>query len=410
MPVSDRGDRVTGMQDLLDAACRFYEGHLNYACCAYLQSRYGLQPDYIKASRIGYAPPDGTALLLHLMDQGFPGDEIVRSGLVYRKVTDEMDATGDLFRGRIVFPYLIAEKEPAYFIARMTDETPRRGDQIPPKYVKQIVLPDGLKEPIFGSVSVRKGEDLIITEGMTDALLVLQEGRPCISPVTTAFKQDRINDVAGFCRDVNRIFMINDAEESGAGLKGAIKTGLALFEQGITRIFIGTLPRPEGVAKVDLNDFMRSGGDLDSILRMAIPADLHPAMRDERRRQWQHAATAYRSELSRQKRMKRQQQQQPDNAIEELKSRMPSLSSYTGIAPGKRGSHPVYGSTHGDNFVISADGETWTSFHGGNERGKSGDILKLIALKEGFLDDEGMPLRGEAFIRTVEYCRGKWGG
>ena len=399
---------MTGMQDLLDAACRFYEGHLSYAWCAYLQSRYGLQPDFIKASRIGFAPHDGSALLLHLMDQGFSGDEIIRSGLVYRKVTDEMEVTGDLFRGRIVFPYLLGERETAYFIARMTDETPRRGDQIPPKYVKQIVLPDGPKEPIFGSISVREGKDLIITEGITDALAVLQGGRPCISPVTTAFKQDRINDVAGFCKGASRIFMINDAEESGAGLKGAIKMALALFEQGITRIFIGDLPRPEGVAKVDLNDFLKGGGDLNMILRRAIPADLHPAMREERRRQWQQAATVFRSELAKLKRRQRQQPQQPDNAIEELKSRMPSLSSYTGISPGKRGSHPVYGSTHGDNFVISADGKTWTSFHGGNERGKSGDILKLIALERGFLDDEGMPLRGEAFIRTVEYCREEW--
>jgi len=70
----------------------------------------------------------------------------------------------------------------------------------------------------------------------------------------------------------------------------------------------------------------------------------------------------------------------------------------------------VYGSTHGDNFAVSADGETWTSFHGGSEKGKCGNIFTLIALEQGFLRDEGVPLRGEAFLRTVAYCRERWGG
>jgi hypothetical protein len=68
----------------------------------------------------------------------------------------------------------------------------------------------------------------------------------------------------------------------------------------------------------------------------------------------------------------------------------------------------VYGSIHGDNFLISEDGETWVSFHGGAEPGKSGNLFKLIALEQGYLTDEREPLRGEAFTRTIEYCRERW--
>jgi hypothetical protein len=68
----------------------------------------------------------------------------------------------------------------------------------------------------------------------------------------------------------------------------------------------------------------------------------------------------------------------------------------------------VYGSIHGDNFAISEDGETWVSFHGGAEKGKGGDILKLIALEQGYLTDEREPLRGEAFKQTIRYCRERW--
>lgn len=398
---------MTDWADLHENACRFYKAHISDEHCAFILARYGFRPDFVKSSRIGYAPADGTALLLHLMDQGFEGDEIVRSGLVFRREKNGRTVTGDLFRGRIVFPYLTPERIPAYFIARATDETPTHGDDIPPKYVKQIVTPDGPKEPIFGYWSVVEGEPLIITEGIADALATLQDCRSCISPVTTAFKQERIAEAVEYCRRAESVCIINDSEESGAGLKGAAKTALALLKHGITRVSIGILPRPENVAKVDLNDYLRGGGDLDPILAAAVPADDHPAVQEERRQEQRQAMTTYRSDLSRERRGRKPQTK--DNEIEELKRRMPSLSAYTGIAPGKRGPHPIYGSTHGDNFAISQDGETWTSFHGGAEKGKGGDIFDLIALEQGYKTDETMRLRGEAFIKTITYCRERWG-
>lgn len=398
---------MTDWADLHENACEFYESRISDDCCAFLLARYGFRSNFVKSSRIGYAPADGTALLLHLMDLGFEGDEIVGSGLVFRKEKNGGATTGDLFRGRIVFPYLTPERTPAYFIARATNETPTHGEDIPPKYVKQIVTPDGPKEPIFGCWSVVEDAPLIITEGIADALAALQDCRSCISPVTTAFKRERIDEAAEYCRRAESVYIINDNEESGAGLKGAAKTALALLEHGIIRVSIGTLPRPEGVAKVDLNDYLREGGDLDPILASAIPADEHPAIQEERRQQWRQAMTTYRSDLSWERRGGKPQTK--NDEIEELKCCMPSLSAYTGITPGKRGPHPVYGSTHGDNFAISRNGETWTSFHGGNERGKSGNIFKLIALEQGFLTDEESPLRGEAFIKTITYCQAMWG-
>ena len=174
-------------------------------------------------------------------------------------------------------------------------------------------------------------------------------------------------------------------------------------------MYIGTLPRPDGVDKIDLNDYLRDGGDLAPILAGAVPAAEHPAVQEERRQEILAGVAALRSGISRQRYEASGKKNHRTNGIDDLKRRMPSLSAYTGIAPGKRGPHPVYGSTHGDNFAVSRDGETWTSFHGGNEAGKSGNLFKLIALEQGFLTDEDRPLRGEAFKQTIEYCRGRWG-
>ena len=403
---------------LMEDACRFFERHLTDEHRRHLWTRYGLMPDFVEVMRIGYAPADGSALLLHLMDRGYSRDEIIGSGLVVPwQRTDARGVTrsgvSDLFRGRIVFPYLDADLRPGYFIGRATPETPAYHGREPAKYKKQLVTIDGPREPIFGVWSVSPGDPLIITEGITDALIVLQDSWSCISPVTTRFKKERIAEAAAWCQKAAApVYIINDNEESGAGLQGAAKIAQGLMTQGIGRVYIGTLPRPEGVEKVDLNDFFRSGGNIETVLSTASPAGDHPTVRKEQQQEIHQAAALLRSIVSRQRweasgGKKRKRSGGVD--LDDLKTRMPSLSAYTGIPPGGRGPHPVYGSIHGDNFAVSEDGETWVSFHGGAEKGKGGDILKLIALEQGYMTDETQLLRGEAFKQTIRYCRERWG-
>lgn len=401
---------------LMEDACRFFERHLTDEHRRHLWTRYGLMPDFVEVMRIGYAPADGSALLLHLMDRGYSRDEIIGSGLVMPwQRTDEDGGTrsgvSDLFRGRIVFPYLDADLRPAYFIGRMTDATPARDGATPAKYKKQLVTIDGPREPICGVWSVSPGDPLIITEGITDCLAVLQAGRPCISPVTTRFKREQAPEVAELVRrSGGPVYILNDNEESGEGGKGAANIAYILISQALdgARVFIGSPPRPEGVEKVDLNDFLRSGGDLDAVIAEAMPAEEHPGVLAEQKRVYARIAADVKQQRDRQRWIESGKKPRRGESIEDLKARMPSLSAYTGI-PGGRGSHPVYGSIHGDNFLISEDGETWVSFHGGAEPGKSGNLFKLIALEQGYLTDEREPLRGEAFKQTIRYCRERWG-
>ena len=401
---------------LLEDACRFFERHLTDEHRRHLWTRYGLMPDFVEVMRIGYAPADGSALLLHLMDRGYSRDEIIGSGLVmpWQRI-DENGGTrsgvSDLLRGRIVFPYLDADLRPAYFIGRMTDATPARDGATPAKYKKQLVTIDGPREPICGVWSVSPGDPLIITEGITDCLAVLQAGRPCISPVTTRFKREQAPEVAELVRrSGGPVYILNDNEESGEGGKGAANIAYLLISQALdgARVFIGSPPRPEGVEKVDLNDFLRSGGDLDAVIAEAIPAEEHPGVLAEQKRVYARIAADVKQQRDRQRWIESGKKPRRGESIEDLKARMPSLSAYTGI-PGGRGSHPVYGSLHGDNFLISEDGETWVSFHGGAEPGKSGNLFKLIALEQGYMTDERETLRGEAFKQTIRYCRERWG-
>lgn len=388
---------------ILEDACQYFERYLTEEHRDFLQSRYGFSRETITKYRIGYAPPKISGLLEYLMGRGYSREDLITSGLISYKKTETSESFSDLFQGRLVFPYLLYEF-PLYFIARMTGATPSWGDYKPPKYIKQIVVENGFIEPIFGADTVIPERPLIITEGITDCIAVHQAGYPAISPVTTRFKEERMPDVLKYCKFASEIIILNDAEESGIGTRGAAKIAMGLITNNCPPTRIGEIPRPEGEEKVDLNDYLRAGGSLASLIESAIPAPDHPLVHELQNKMIRDAMTTLRSETS----------SKPRNAdirddIEALKDAMPSLSVYTGIVPGHRGAHPVYGSIHGDNFAISQDGQVWTSFHGGAEQGRSGDILKLIALEEGFLDDEDDKLRGDAFIETIKFCKKKYG-
>ncbi|RQD80983.1 MAG: DNA primase [Methanocalculus sp. MSAO_Arc2] len=393
----------------METACGFFETRLTDEHRVFLQERYGLTPNTIRQQRIGYAPPSGSALILHLLDHDYSADEIIGSGLVYRRDTDEQTITKDLFRGRLIFPYLVSGR-PAYFIGRSTDETPASHERPAPKYIKQIVTPTGPQEPTFGIDTLRTGTPLLITEGVTDAIACHQAGYSCISPVTTSFKESRIRDAIQYCKLASKTFILNDSEENRAGDLGAARTALAMIEIAAINPMIGSIPRPENVEKVDLNDFLRGGGSISDLLHNATPAMDHPTVKELIDQSYRAAATHIRATLPKRNPgwITRGSKNRED--IGDLKDRMPTISQISGVPPGAQGVHPVFGSSTGKNFLVSKDGETWTSFHGGPKQGRSGGVFKLVALMQGFLTDEDQPLRGEAFKKTVEHCRKTWGG
>jgi hypothetical protein len=111
-------------------------------------------------------------------------------------------------------------------------------------------------DTFFGEDSVRGADQLLITEGITDAISARQAGIPCISPVTTRFRKRDIPKLVQLTRLVGKVVICNDAEENDAGVAGALETAAALHEAG-RDVRIAALPRPEGVDKVDVNEYLK---------------------------------------------------------------------------------------------------------------------------------------------------------
>lgn len=311
----ENADSAENDSDVLEAfttAIEFFNDHLDTELPevagydtprGYFREGRGWSDQTIADKQLGYAPADENALLDHLMQEGYDRNTILGTGLFYE---------GGLtphFQGRYVLPYPDTDGRPCYAISRSLDPdngghpADRHGDQ---KYTKVVKSKDysAVDEPIYGLETVRDGEPVVITEGIADAITAHQAGMPCLSPVTTQFKDqhhDPVLDVLD-AHNVPRAYLIQDSEapssslrqlgddetadsitdavtieQYGSGVKGAVKTAAFLADNDVDAR-IGELPRP-GSEKVDLDDYLQVWGDdaLAPVAASAKPMTDHPA-------------------------------------------------------------------------------------------------------------------------------------
>jgi hypothetical protein len=179
---------------------------------------------------------------------------------------------------RIVFPYRDENDTIRYLIARKTGKS----DDVPGKYLKLAntkpwVADDVVFEPIYGCGTVESGEDLILTEGITDAIRAHEAGFPCISPVTKQFKKEHHDILLEYAEEAETAYLCFDSEESGVGLEGALRTAWVLQENDVDAR-VAELPRGDREEKVDLAEFLQDNDpdDLRDVLDEAITPDDHP--------------------------------------------------------------------------------------------------------------------------------------
>jgi DNA primase len=214
---------------------------------------------------------------------------------------------------RITMPYWL-DGRVVYMISRRLDgHTPDDRWQRA-KYKKSLVY-DETKHPYVSKDvqnNVLWGEDclkgpieqVLVAEGVTDAMAAWQHGLNVISPVTTNFKESDIERICQRTAQAKQIIILNDNEqprkhrrtgkEIQPGLDGAKRTAHRLHIAG-RDVLIGILPRDKRVEKVDLNSYLRDQGRdqlckevldkavaLPTLLMREIPRSLAPQQIEQR--------------------------------------------------------------------------------------------------------------------------------
>jgi len=237
---------------ILRAAAQWYHNQLTPEHRSHITDKWGISNDTIDKYLIGYAPggEDATALQVALSEV-FTVEDIRASGLFVASNNGWVAQ----YQDRIVFPYWKGGAV-VYSIARSMEENTNN------KYVKQLTntkqqsVNPSIKNVIFGQDSLKGADHCIITEGVTDCLMVLQAGIPCISPVTVRFQDADHTNILKLVKDLKTVYICNDNEVSGIGSEGAQDTADLLKSKSVD-VRMVHLPLPEGVDKIDLADFLR---------------------------------------------------------------------------------------------------------------------------------------------------------
>lgn len=238
----------------------------------FIAKKWGFDEKVVRDFRVGWAnSPD---ILAHLKARGIDERTALHTGAF---IVDSQDHTLPFFKGRIFFPYF-SKGRVVYAIGRRTKWTDKKDIA---KYRKlQVYHPDLKKyvSPVIDN-SVLFGEDILdahpkeltVTEGITDAIATQANGFACISPVTVGFKKDDIERLLKRMRGVVRVFMVQDNEFSGIGMKGAL-AGARLLGDGGVEARIGIIPVPvdQSKARRELEELM--GPDLSAKIRNADPS------------------------------------------------------------------------------------------------------------------------------------------
>ncbi len=289
------------VREALTAFADVYHQRLvgNPEVLAWFQAKYGISEETIGRLQIGYAENGVPGVARSLMDG--PGAFTMRelaATSVFRPTAQ--DGLVPFFDGRIVFPYW-SRGHVVFMIGRSTPWTPDH-EWEKSKYKKLAIRNDRNNSHVSPyirndvlyneDVLLARPERVILTEGVTDCISLMEHGFPVVSPVTVQIREADWERLLPKLAGVKTVYICQDNEVSEAGMQGALKTARILAQNGIaTRVAVLPLGKKQQAAreklaslpggsadvlmadaKIDVNEFFASGktaADFEAILAAA---------------------------------------------------------------------------------------------------------------------------------------------
>ena len=290
------------VQEALTALAEFYHRRLKEApkVLDWLHAHYGISDETIDSLQIGFAA-NGACKENGKEYKG------VLSALTKRKdpfKLRELGATGafnptsqdslyPFFDQRLIFPYW-SRGRVVFMIGRQTPWTPDNKYERGRKYKKLRVHKDDRKNDyIAPSINnshlynedclLTRPERVIITEGVTDCIALMERGFPVVSPVTVRIRESDWDRLLPKLRGIKTVYICQDNEVSQVGLNGALKTASVLTGHKIeTKLVVLPLDEKQQQARRELRerfdlDAAIGAGDLTKHLNDRAPDDIKEA-------------------------------------------------------------------------------------------------------------------------------------
>jgi DNA primase len=222
-------------------------------------SKRGISEEIIQNLKIGYALNSWDALLNFFQRKDVSPSLLEKAGLVLKRTKKE--GYYDRFRGRIIFPIFTPTGKVVAFGGRtIIDQEP--------KYLNSPDTPIYTKgKLLYGwnltKDAIREKREIILVEGYTDFLALLQAGIPnAAASLGTSLTSEQVMQASRF---ESRVIVSYDAD--AAGIKAALRAISLCFEQGVE---IRALTLPKGY---DPDSYIRKYGPEEFIdkVQKSIP-------------------------------------------------------------------------------------------------------------------------------------------
>jgi predicted P-loop ATPase len=278
------------VRDALTALADIHHGQLvgNAEVLAWFKAKYGTGDETIARLKIGFAGNEQSAARVLMDGAGkFTPRELAATS-AFRPTAQ--DGLVPFFDGRIVFPYW-SRGRVVFMIGRRSPWTPDH-EWEKSKYKKLAVhnernyshVAQCIRNDVLYNedVLITRPERVIITEGVTDCISLMEHGFPTLSPVTVQIREADWERLLPRLAGVKTVFICQDNEVSNAGMQGSMKMARVLSGHGIaTRVAILPLGEKQRAAreklaglsagsseadglaadaKIDVNEFFAGGG------------------------------------------------------------------------------------------------------------------------------------------------------
>ena len=171
---------------LITAANIFHANLTNDQYC-FIFNQWGITRESVDDWNLGYASTERNL-------EGMDPKTLIKAGLV--NLTDTGNMGGELYRGRIIFPYLI-KGAIQYMAGRVTPDTPDHDKGAKYKYLrirsetKNEQISEFInKQGFFGEDRIKNADICFITEGLADCIVANQFGFPCLALGSTEISKE----------------------------------------------------------------------------------------------------------------------------------------------------------------------------------------------------------------------------